>query len=68
MKHFSLRVPDEKLEQIQAIGEELNCSTHSVFMFLVALGLKVYTGQTTTSIRLTEQKPQSRRASVHKDG
>ena len=66
MKHFSLRVPDELMEQIQGIGEELNCSTHSVIIFLVKLGLKVYGAETT--IHLTEAKPQSRRSSSRKDG
>lgn len=67
MKNFSLRLPDEMYDDLAAKGEEINCSMHSMIMFMIKLGTKVYESSMNTTVRLTEQKPQSRHSSSHKD-
>lgn len=64
MKNITLRVTDELHAQIQEMSEEINCSAHSMILFLIKLGMKVYAADAT--IHLTDRKPQSARSSSRK--
>ncbi len=45
MKQITLRLPEELYMELSKKGEQINCSTNSMIMFLVHLGLKIYDGQ-----------------------
>lgn len=45
MKQISLRLPETLYEKLSMKGEEINCSTNSMIMMLIHLGLKIYDGQ-----------------------
>ncbi len=45
MKQITLRLPEELYEELSQKGEKINCSTNSMIMFLVHLGLKIYDGE-----------------------
>lgn len=44
MKQISLRLPEELYEELSKRGDKINCSTNSMIMFLIHLGLKIYDG------------------------
>ena len=45
MKQISLRLPEELYDELSRRGEKINCSTNSVIMILIHLGLKIYDGE-----------------------
>lgn len=45
MKQITLRLPEKLYTVLSEKGEEINCSTNSMIMVLVHLGLKIYDGE-----------------------
>lgn len=45
MKQISLRLPEELYDELSRRGEKINCSTNSMIMILIHLGLKIYDGE-----------------------
>lgn len=45
MKQITLRLPEELYIDLGKRGEKINCSTNSMIMVLIHLGLKIYDGE-----------------------
>lgn len=45
MKQITLRIPEELYDELRDKGDKINCPTHSMIMFLIHMGLKIYDGE-----------------------